>query len=284
KTHKDEGTVRANALTKRKQIQEDEHKKITGINITKQQNKNPNNVNTSLTWDDKVELELNALKDTTNIWNNSYTELSKMNKEESQKPPTEEINPENILDEVPQTEQMIEQELTWDPIKEKDQDTISLQDKVNNGNEKHEIAEQVPHHAPTPDIVMDDIEINMSNTEVQTQTVIECPMEEESQANTGSSMVMNDMKMGKTELLEKDPIIQNNENLRDDLDTLSPTGNATVQSIGHSNPYFSEHILEPTIAGWLQLEGFTSVVSKKSAASRKSILIDKSISQELENR
>ncbi|CAG8834824.1 40480_t:CDS:1, partial [Gigaspora margarita] len=46
-----------------------------------------NNINTSLTWDDKVELELNALKDTTNIWNNSYTELSKTNKKEAQKPP-----------------------------------------------------------------------------------------------------------------------------------------------------------------------------------------------------
>ncbi|CAG8809539.1 420_t:CDS:2, partial [Gigaspora margarita] len=266
--------------------------------MTKQQNNKPNsafiednNVNTSLTWDDKVELELNALKDTTN-----------------------EINPENILDKVPQTEQMIEQELTWDPIKEKYQDTISLQDEVNNElrntykeykqrrmsfiskkrNEKHEVAEQVPHYAPTPDIVMDDIEVNMSNTEVQTQTVMECPMEEGSQTNTGSSMVTNDTKMGKTELLEKDPIsqgahvtgapnmevntvtqqdspgvpslpdyMQGNENLQDELDILSPTGNVAVQSIGHSDPHLLEHILEPTMAdetGWLQTEGFIPVV------------------------
>lgn len=45
--------------------------------------------------------------------------------------------------------------------------------------------------------------------------------------------------------------------------------------------------MEPTKSDetkWLQTEGFTPVVNKKSAASRKSTLIDKSMSQELENR
>ncbi|CAG8793790.1 45131_t:CDS:2 [Gigaspora margarita] len=55
-----------------------------------------------------------------------------MNKEEAQKPPTEEIDSENILDEVLHTEQKTEQELTWDSIVEKNHDTISLHDEVNN--------------------------------------------------------------------------------------------------------------------------------------------------------
>ncbi|CAG8844029.1 30268_t:CDS:2, partial [Gigaspora margarita] len=208
-----------------------------------------NNNNTSLTWDDKVELELNALKDTTNMWNNSYTELSKMNKEEAYKSPIKEIDSENILNKMLYMEQKTEQKLTWDPIAEKDQDTISLQDEVNN-------AEQVPHYTPTPDIIMDDIEVNTSDTDAQTQTAMECPMEEGSQANTSSSMVTNNTEMEKTELTKKDPIIQgvtsipeymqDNENLQDELNTLGPTSDTTVQSNGYSNPRLSETVIEPT--------------------------------------
>ncbi|CAG8834823.1 40479_t:CDS:2 [Gigaspora margarita] len=145
-------------------------------------------------------------------------------------------------------------------------------------NEKHEIAEQVPHHAPTPDIVMDDTEVNTSNTEVQTQTVMECPMEEGSQANTEApNMEVNTVTQQDSSGVSSLP------KLRDELDTLSPTGNATVQSNGHSDPHLSEHIVEPTKADKtrrLQSEGFIPVVSKKLAASRKSILIDKSMSQD----
>ncbi|CAG8856909.1 28672_t:CDS:1, partial [Gigaspora margarita] len=39
KTHKEEGIVRANALTKRKNTQEDEHEEIFIINMAKQLNK-----------------------------------------------------------------------------------------------------------------------------------------------------------------------------------------------------------------------------------------------------
>ncbi|CAG8768731.1 43963_t:CDS:1 [Gigaspora margarita] len=106
---------------------------------------------------------------------------------------------------------------------------------------------------------MDNIEVNISDTDIQIQIAIECPMEEGSQENTGFSMVTNDTKMKKIELMEKDPIIQGahvtgaqnmevntvtqqgspgvsnipdymrgNENLRDELDTLSSTGDTTV--------------------------------------------------------
>ncbi|CAG8844382.1 27097_t:CDS:1, partial [Gigaspora margarita] len=39
KTHKEEGVVRANALTKRKSTQEDEHEEISEKNMAKQLNK-----------------------------------------------------------------------------------------------------------------------------------------------------------------------------------------------------------------------------------------------------
>ncbi|CAG8853704.1 40723_t:CDS:1, partial [Gigaspora margarita] len=120
KTHKEEGVVRANALTKRKSTQEDKHKEIFEKNMARQQNKKQKVNNTendkenafynsydalnssmfmkhntninSLTWGDKVELELNALKDTTNIWNNSSTEPLNVKQEETQKPPIEGVN------------------------------------------------------------------------------------------------------------------------------------------------------------------------------------------------
>ncbi|CAG8836245.1 41059_t:CDS:2, partial [Gigaspora margarita] len=124
------------------------------------------------------------------------------------------------------------------------------------------------HHAPTPDTVMDDIEINMSNIDVLTQTSMECPMEEGSQANTGSSMVMNDTKMEKTELTEKDPIIQGgtcdmSSKHGNQRDTLSSTSDVTVQSNRHLDLHLSETVMEPTksdITEWLQSEGFTPVV------------------------
>ncbi|CAG8842992.1 8075_t:CDS:1, partial [Gigaspora margarita] len=94
KTYKYEGIVRANALTRRKNLWENEHDKILKQNMAKQQKKQklhdvgdnkentfynsfdtlnnsplleyPHN-NDSLSWDKKVEFELSTLKDTTNI-------------------------------------------------------------------------------------------------------------------------------------------------------------------------------------------------------------------------
>ncbi|CAG8846613.1 12039_t:CDS:2, partial [Gigaspora margarita] len=99
KTHKYEGIVRANALTKRKQIQENEHDKT--LNQTWQNDKKKlkfsdmgNNKENAFYNNEKVEFELNALKDTTNIWNNSSMEYSGEDNETIQKPPTNIIEPE----------------------------------------------------------------------------------------------------------------------------------------------------------------------------------------------
>ncbi|CAG8822400.1 46149_t:CDS:2, partial [Gigaspora margarita] len=127
---------------------------------------------------------------------------------------------------------------------------------------------------------MDDIEINMSNMDVLTQTSIECPMEEGSQTNTVT-------QQDSSGVLSIPEYMRGNKNLQDGLDTLSPMSDVTVQSNRHLDLHLSETVMEPTKSdetGWLQSEGFTPVVSKKLAVSRKSTLINKSMSQELENR
>ncbi|CAG8836738.1 10846_t:CDS:2, partial [Gigaspora margarita] len=235
-----------------------------------------NNNNNSLTWGDKVELELNALKDTTNIWNNSFTEYSRKDKEAIQKPSTSEINLEPTLDVVRQVKQITEQEITQDPVKKKNQDTISLQ-------------REMPHHAPTLDTVIDNIEINMGNTEIVAQTPMECSVEEENQVTMGALDIKNNTVIQQNSLgVSSIPDhMQGNENLQDELDTLSPTSNVIVRS----NEYLEFHLSEtatdatkPEDIEWLQLEGFTPVVNKNLAVSKKNKLIDKSMSQGLENR
>ncbi|CAG8819732.1 23013_t:CDS:2, partial [Gigaspora rosea] len=77
-THKHEGIVRANALTKKKNLRGNEHDEILEQNMAKQQKKQKlhdveDNKENTFYNNDKVELELSALKDTTNIWNNSST-------------------------------------------------------------------------------------------------------------------------------------------------------------------------------------------------------------------
>ncbi|CAG8838411.1 34841_t:CDS:2, partial [Gigaspora margarita] len=126
KTHKEEEIVRANALTKRKITLEDEHKEIFEIKNKNMFMEHNTDIN-SLTWGDKVELELNALKDTTNIWNNSSIEPLNVEQEETQKPPMEGVNQESELNEVQLEEQMLEQELMQDSAEGKDQDALSLQ-------------------------------------------------------------------------------------------------------------------------------------------------------------
>ncbi|CAG8833067.1 44240_t:CDS:1, partial [Gigaspora margarita] len=85
----------------------------------------PHNNNT-LSWDEKVEFELSALKDTTNIWNNSSTEYSGEDNETSQKPSTNIIEPKPMPDMSTQVEQTIECETAQNPVKKKTQDTTPL--------------------------------------------------------------------------------------------------------------------------------------------------------------
>ncbi|CAG8649064.1 18546_t:CDS:2 [Gigaspora margarita] len=156
KTHKYEGIVRANTLTKRKQIQENEHDETLEPNMTKRQKKlkfsnmennketafynsyntlednlfleYPHN-NNPLFWDKKVEFEISALKDTTNIWNNSSTEYSREDNETLQKPPTNIIEPEPMPNMSIQVEQTIEYETVQDPVEKKTQDTTLYREK-----------------------------------------------------------------------------------------------------------------------------------------------------------
>ncbi|CAG8831584.1 5718_t:CDS:2, partial [Gigaspora margarita] len=83
--------------------------------------------NNPLSWDEKVEFELSALKDTTNIWNNSSTEYSEEDNKTSQKPPTDIIEPEPMPDMLTQVEQTIECKIAQDPVKKKTQDSTPLQ-------------------------------------------------------------------------------------------------------------------------------------------------------------
>ncbi|CAG8850602.1 39726_t:CDS:1, partial [Gigaspora margarita] len=85
--------------------------------------------NNPLSWDEKVEFELSALKDTTNIWNNSFMEHSRENNEASQKPPTNVIEPEPMLVTSMQVEQNNRTKTTWDPIEKKTQDTNPHREK-----------------------------------------------------------------------------------------------------------------------------------------------------------
>ncbi|CAG8696878.1 9810_t:CDS:2 [Gigaspora margarita] len=261
----------------------------------------------SLTWGDKVELELNALKDTMNIWNNS-TEPLYMEQEETQKLPMEGVNQEPTINEIQQEEQTLEQELMQDSVEEKDQDTLSLQGEkadliTKKGNEKHEAPEQVPYHAPTPDTVIDNMAISMSIVDAQTQQPVECPVEREKQTNTGSSLFMNDVGTGMIEPTTKNPVTQEvhmtetpdkreytvtqlnnpevpsipeymrgNKNLRDKLDMLPSTSSTTAQSNEYLDPKLSKTTMEstePNDPEWSQPDEFTTLINKRSTVSRK---------------
>ncbi|CAG8838657.1 2253_t:CDS:2, partial [Gigaspora margarita] len=337
KTHKEEGIVRANALTKRKSTQEDEHEEIFEENMAKQLNKKQKVNNTrndkknafynsydalnsdvftehntdinSLTWGNKVELELNALKDITNIWNNSSTEPLNVEQEEIQEPPIEGVNQEPMLNEVQLEEQTLDQELIQDSAEGKDYDTLSLQGEkkadliTEKGNKKHEVPKQVPHHAPTPDTAMDNMEISTSSVGAQIQQSIESSMERENQTNTNPSMVTNDKRTEMIEPNTKDTgtqevhmieapdkekyavtqqdspealsipeYMRGNENLHDELDTLPPTSITTAQSNEYLDPKLSEtsvELTEPNDPERPQPDEFTTVVYKRTKASIK---------------
>ncbi|CAG8577188.1 5286_t:CDS:2 [Gigaspora margarita] len=224
--------------------------------------------NNPLSWDKKVEFELSALKDTINIWNNFFTEYSGEDNETLQKPPTTIIEPESMLDMSTQVEQTTERETAQNPIEKKTQDTNSLQ-----------------------------------REEEQTQVTMECSNEEEYQMTMGSSPDTNDTEVKMINPTENDLVIpelqmseildtkdklvaqhdnsgesttpiymQGNEDLRDELNTLSFTNNSAARSSEHVEPYTLETANKATQPGdteWLHSEGFTPVVNKKLAASKK---------------
>ncbi|CAG8733228.1 18587_t:CDS:2 [Gigaspora rosea] len=135
----------------------------------------PNN-NASLSWDDKVELELSALKDTTNIWNNSSmvqpSEVKEMTKNH--------------------TKAQIKQNL-WKAHREYKQrkaDLISV-----NGNEEQETIDQVIHYAsaPTPEPANEGMNINIEETQIQ--TAAEPPDEKNNQVTEGPNPDTNSPEM-----------------------------------------------------------------------------------------
>ncbi|CAG8845587.1 22053_t:CDS:2, partial [Gigaspora margarita] len=257
--------------------------------------------NNPLSWDEKVEFELSALKDTTNIWNNSSTEYSGT----SQKPPTNIIEPESMPDISIQVEQTTEYEIAQDPIEKKTQDTNPLQ------GEKYD-------YIPTPDTEIDNMGIIMNNTEEQTQVTMECSNEKEYQTTMGSSPDTNNTEVEIIDPTEnilvtselqisgvldtKDKLVaqhsnsgestiliymRGNEDLKDEFNTLSFTNNLAAQSNKHVEPHTFETASKATQLGvteWLYSEGFTPIVNKKSAASKKNKKIKKSRLQEAESR
>ncbi|CAG8773406.1 7453_t:CDS:2 [Gigaspora margarita] len=116
----------------------------------------------------------------------------------------------------------------------------------------------VPHYAPTPDTVIDNMEINMSNTEVLAQTPMECFVEEGNQMTMGPSLVMNDTEMEMIESTEKDSVILEvhmtgaldiKNNMVTQQDSLGPTSNVTVQSNEHLESHLSETAMDATKPG-----------------------------------
>ncbi|CAG8777157.1 19255_t:CDS:2 [Gigaspora margarita] len=216
--------------------------------------------------------------------------------EETQKPPMEGVNQEPTINKVQQEEQTLEQELMQDSVEEKDQDTLLLQGEkadliTEKGNEKHEAPEQVPHHAPTPDTVMDNMEISTSIVNTQTQQSVECPGKRKNQTNTEPTTkdpVIQEVHMieapdkgeyvvtqqNSPEVPSIPEYMRGNENLHNKLDTLPPTSNTTAQSNEYLDPKLSETTMEstePNDPEWSQPDEFTTVVNKRLAASRKRI-------------
>ncbi|CAG8722134.1 16640_t:CDS:1, partial [Gigaspora margarita] len=172
-------------------------------------------------------------------------------------------------------------------------------------------------YAPTPDTEIDNVGMNMNNTKEQIQVTMECPNKEEYQATMGSSPDTNNTEVEMIDPTENDLVtprnadvrvldtkdklvaqhnnseesttliyMQGNEDLRDKLNTLSFT-NLAARSNEHVEPHTLETANKATQPGdteWLHSEGFTPVVNKKLAASKKNKKIEKSRLQEAESR
>ncbi|CAG8815515.1 41651_t:CDS:2, partial [Gigaspora margarita] len=254
--HKYKGIVRANALTRRKNLRENEHDEILEQNMAKRQkNKTPqccfNTLNNSplleyphnndtLSWDEKVEFELSTLKDTTNIWNNSTI-----------------------------TQPLEVTETTQEPPKT---DLISTK-----GNKEQETTEQITHYAPAPTPDLANMGMNMSITETQIQATMELPDKKIDQVTMGLNPDTNSSEMEmidptenrltspqvtKAEALDPEeapegtsiPVyMQGNENKRDEIDTLGSTSNTVTQ---HQESYSPEMTTKDTLPGdaeWLSI-------------------------------
>ncbi|CAG8792211.1 13989_t:CDS:2, partial [Gigaspora margarita] len=279
KTHKEKGVVRANALTKRKSTQENEHKEIFEENMAKQLNKKQKVNNTG---NDKKNTRTGA-----QCSKRHYEHMEQLLHRTPQRgtgrnteTPIEGVNQEPTLNEVQLEEQMLEQELMQDSAEGKDQDALSLQGEnayrdykqkkvdliTEKGNEKHEMPEQVPHHAPTPDTVMDNMKISTSIVGAQIQQSVECSVGRENQTNTGSSLVTNDIGTEMIEPTTKDTVTQE-VHMIETPDKGNTTGQPRVSRPKLSET--SEEFTEPNDPEWLQPDDFTTMVYKRSKASRK---------------
>ncbi|CAG8844198.1 13822_t:CDS:2, partial [Gigaspora margarita] len=165
--------------------------------------------NNPLFWDEKVEFELSALKDTTNIWNNSSMEYSGEDNETSQKPPTNIIEPEPTLDTSTKVEQTIECETVQDLVKKKTQDTTPLQEeyKQRKANLIANSGKEECDYAPTLDTEIDNVGMNLNNTEEQTQVTMELEMIDPTENN----LVTPEMQMSGV-LDTKDKLVAQHDN------------------------------------------------------------------------
>ncbi|CAG8642536.1 5149_t:CDS:2, partial [Gigaspora margarita] len=111
-------------------------------------------------------------------------------------------------------------------------------------------------YAPNPDTEIDNMGINMNNTEKQTQVTIKCPNEKEYQATMDSSSDTNGTEV---------EMIDTTEN-----------GLATPEMQITGNEHVESYTLEiaikttqPEDTEWLHSEEFILVINKKSVASKK---------------
>ncbi|CAG8519780.1 20279_t:CDS:2, partial [Gigaspora rosea] len=230
------------------------------------------NNDNSLTCYEKVEFELKALKDTTNIWNNSSPEYYGGDKEAIQESPTTAIESEHKLETLKRVEQAIEQKTTQEPIVGETQGINSLQGGAN-GDTSH--------------IATDSVETNMNNTEEQIQTIMKLPDEERKQMTMGSSPDTNSTEV---EMIDStvNELIPSEIQMTDVLDTKD---NTLAQQVDRSSAHSELHSMEtatkatqPEDTDWLYSEGFKPVINKRSTTLKKNKQTDKSKIQDSEKR
>ncbi|CAG8817353.1 44019_t:CDS:2, partial [Gigaspora margarita] len=164
------------------------------------------------------------------------------------KPSTNIIEPEPTPDMSIQVEQTIEYETVQNPVKKKTQNTTSLQGEykqrkenliANNRKEEYD-------YALISDTEIDNMRMNLNNTEKQIQATMECPNEKVHQAtikvqisevlNTKDKLVAQYDNSGESTT----PIyMRGNKDLRDELNTLSFTNNLVAQSNEYAEPHIN---------------------------------------------
>ncbi|CAG8727698.1 23698_t:CDS:2, partial [Gigaspora rosea] len=197
----------------------------------------------------------------------------------------------------------IEQKTTQEPIAGETQGTDSLHGGTNSdtspdlnsakGNGEHETIDQT---ATALDIAADSVRTNMNNTEEQIQTIMELLDEERKQVIMGfspdtnstevemidstvnelipSEIHMTDVldtkdntlvQQGNSEAPNTPTYTRGNENLRDELDTLSSSSKTADRSSAHSESHSMEtatKATQPEDTNWLYSEGFKPVINK----------------------